>query len=157
MVGDLANGRTVRSLCMLLTMYKGIKVYLVAPEVVKMRDDIKVWKVWGLGMTQGTGAASLAHVLSSQHLASNCSLLPAFGPHTCERNNYKAFVDATGPTYFMLRPRWHAHNRSTTCMLTVLAHSRLLPHTCLNVAGPAHCQGRRMGGGVGPAGGGGGR
>mmetsp|Transcript_9496 Transcript_9496/g.20235 ORF Transcript_9496/g.20235 Transcript_9496/m.20235 type:complete len:354 (+) Transcript_9496:161-1222(+) len=41
MVGDLANGRTVRSLCMLLSMYKNIKMYFVAPEVVKMRDDIK--------------------------------------------------------------------------------------------------------------------
>jgi aspartate carbamoyltransferase catalytic subunit len=42
MVGDLANGRTVRSLCMLLSMYPGIKMYFVAPEVVKMKDDIKV-------------------------------------------------------------------------------------------------------------------
>lgn len=41
MVGDLANGRTVRSLCMLLSMYSGIKMYFVAPEVVRMRDDIK--------------------------------------------------------------------------------------------------------------------
>lgn len=41
MVGDLANGRTVRSLCMLLSLYKGIKIYFVAPDVVKMRDDIK--------------------------------------------------------------------------------------------------------------------
>ena len=41
MVGDLANGRTVRSLCMLLSLYKGIKIYFVAPEIVKMRDDIK--------------------------------------------------------------------------------------------------------------------
>lgn len=41
MIGDLANGRTVRSLCMLLSMYPGIKMYFVAPEVVKMKDDIK--------------------------------------------------------------------------------------------------------------------
>lgn len=41
MVGDLANGRTVRSLCMLLSLYKGIKIYFVAPQIVKMRDDIK--------------------------------------------------------------------------------------------------------------------
>lgn len=32
----------VRSLCMLLSLYPGIKVYFVAPPVVKMRDDIKV-------------------------------------------------------------------------------------------------------------------
>lgn len=42
MIGDLANGRTVRSLCMCLSMYKNVTVYFVAPEVVRMRDDIKV-------------------------------------------------------------------------------------------------------------------
>lgn len=41
MVGDLQNGRTVRSLCYLLSKYKNIKVYFVSPDVVKMRDDIK--------------------------------------------------------------------------------------------------------------------
>ncbi|HID93588.1 MAG TPA: aspartate carbamoyltransferase [bacterium (Candidatus Stahlbacteria)] len=41
MVGDLANGRTVRSLSYLLTKYDGVKIYFVAPEVVRMHDDIK--------------------------------------------------------------------------------------------------------------------
>lgn len=41
MVGDLANGRTVRSLSYLLTKYKDVRIYFVAPEVVKMKDDIK--------------------------------------------------------------------------------------------------------------------
>ncbi len=41
LVGDLANGRTARSLAYLLSMYKGVKVYFVAPEVVRMGDDIK--------------------------------------------------------------------------------------------------------------------
>lgn len=41
MVGDLANGRTVRSLCYLLSKYRGIKIYFVSPEVVRMKDDIK--------------------------------------------------------------------------------------------------------------------
>ena len=41
MVGDLANGRTVRSLSYLLSKYKDVKIYFVAPEVVKMKDDIK--------------------------------------------------------------------------------------------------------------------
>ena len=31
LVGDLANGRTVRSLAYLLSMYSGIKLYFVAP------------------------------------------------------------------------------------------------------------------------------
>ncbi|MCX7785701.1 MAG: aspartate carbamoyltransferase [candidate division WOR-3 bacterium] len=41
MVGDLAYSRTVRSLAYLLTKYKDIKMYFVAPDVVQMRDDIK--------------------------------------------------------------------------------------------------------------------
>jgi len=40
-VGDLANGRTVRSLCYLLTKYRNVRIYMVAPDVVRMRDDIK--------------------------------------------------------------------------------------------------------------------
>jgi aspartate carbamoyltransferase catalytic subunit len=41
MVGDLANGRTVRSLAYLLTRYSGIRVTFVAPPQVAMRGDIK--------------------------------------------------------------------------------------------------------------------
>ena len=41
LVGDLANGRTARSLAYLLSMYEGVKLYFVAPEVVRMGDDIK--------------------------------------------------------------------------------------------------------------------
>jgi aspartate carbamoyltransferase catalytic subunit len=40
-VGDLANGRTVRSLCYLLAKYRDVKIFMVAPEVVRMREDIK--------------------------------------------------------------------------------------------------------------------
>lgn len=43
MVGDLANGRTVRSLCYLLGKYDDIKIYFVSPEVVKMKEDIKLY------------------------------------------------------------------------------------------------------------------
>ncbi len=46
MVGDLANGRTVRSLCMCLAMYDNVEIFFVAPEVVRMRDDIKVRRKW---------------------------------------------------------------------------------------------------------------
>lgn len=40
-VGDLANGRTVRSLCYLLAKYRDVRMYFVAPEVVRMHEDIK--------------------------------------------------------------------------------------------------------------------
>jgi len=43
MVGDLANGRTVRSLAYVLSMYQGVKMYFVAPDVVRMKDDIKLY------------------------------------------------------------------------------------------------------------------
>ena len=41
LVGDLANGRTARSLAYLLSMYKGIKMYFVAPDVVRLGNAIK--------------------------------------------------------------------------------------------------------------------
>ena len=41
MVGDLANGRTVRSLCYLLTKFDDPHIIFVSPPVVAMRPDIK--------------------------------------------------------------------------------------------------------------------
>ncbi|KAL2944761.1 Aspartate carbamoyltransferase 2 chloroplastic [Bienertia sinuspersici] len=41
LVGDLANGRTVRSLAYLLAKYDDVKIYFVSPDVVRMKDDIK--------------------------------------------------------------------------------------------------------------------
>lgn len=37
LVGDLANGRTVRSLAYLLAKFKDVKIYFVSPEIVKMK------------------------------------------------------------------------------------------------------------------------
>jgi len=42
-VGDLAHGRTVRSLAYVLSMYPGVRMYFVAPPVVRMKDDIKAF------------------------------------------------------------------------------------------------------------------
>jgi len=41
MVGDLANGRTVRSLCYLLSKYDDVQITFVAPPAVSMGADIK--------------------------------------------------------------------------------------------------------------------
>lgn len=41
MVGDLASGRTVRSLCYLLGKFSGIEITFVSPDNLKMQDDIK--------------------------------------------------------------------------------------------------------------------
>lgn len=43
LVGDLANGRTVRSLTYLLAKFKDIKVWFVAPPAVAMRADLKAY------------------------------------------------------------------------------------------------------------------
>ena len=40
-VGDLAKGRTVRSLAYLLGKYSDVTIYLVSPEGLKIRGDIK--------------------------------------------------------------------------------------------------------------------
>jgi aspartate carbamoyltransferase catalytic subunit len=40
MVGDLAQGRTVRSLAYLLSKFKDTKMYFVAPPLLKMKEDI---------------------------------------------------------------------------------------------------------------------
>lgn len=41
MVGDLFNGRTARSLAYLLSKYRDVEVWFVAPPQVAMQDDIK--------------------------------------------------------------------------------------------------------------------
>ena len=41
MVGDLASGRTVRSLCYLLGKFKGIEIIFVSPENLRIGSDIK--------------------------------------------------------------------------------------------------------------------
>jgi aspartate carbamoyltransferase catalytic subunit len=41
MVGDLASGRTVRSLCYLLGKFENLEIIFVSPENLKMNQDIK--------------------------------------------------------------------------------------------------------------------
>jgi aspartate carbamoyltransferase catalytic subunit len=43
MVGDLKRGRTVRSLSYLLKNYRDVTIYYVAPEVFRMKEDIKAF------------------------------------------------------------------------------------------------------------------
>jgi aspartate carbamoyltransferase catalytic subunit len=40
MVGDLAQGRTVRSLAYLLSKYQDVRIYFVAPPLLRMKEDI---------------------------------------------------------------------------------------------------------------------
>jgi len=39
-VGDLANNRSIRSLCYFLAKYSGIKIYFIAPDTLRMREDM---------------------------------------------------------------------------------------------------------------------
>ncbi len=41
MVGDLKRGRTVRSLTYMLSKFKGVEIYFVAPKIAQMGEDIK--------------------------------------------------------------------------------------------------------------------
>jgi len=41
MVGDLRAGRTIRSLCYLLTKFDGIEITFASPENLRIKDDIK--------------------------------------------------------------------------------------------------------------------
>jgi aspartate carbamoyltransferase catalytic subunit len=40
LVGDLANGRTVHSLCRMVALYADVRLYLVSPGVTRMRWDV---------------------------------------------------------------------------------------------------------------------
>lgn len=61
MVGDLANGRTVRSLCYLLAKFDGITLHFVAPEVVRMREDIRKYlSVHGVFFSEETDLVEVA-------------------------------------------------------------------------------------------------
>ena len=41
LVGDLANGRTARSLAYMLSKFSNVKLYFVAPDVARINQDIK--------------------------------------------------------------------------------------------------------------------
>ena len=43
MMGDLANGRTVRSLSYLLTKFSEVKIIFISPPHLTMSNDIKTW------------------------------------------------------------------------------------------------------------------
>ncbi|KAK1302876.1 hypothetical protein QJS10_CPB12g00174 [Acorus calamus] len=67
LVGDLANGRTVRSLAYLIAKYQNVKIYFVAPDVVKMKDDIKEYLT-----SRGVGWEESADLME---VASKCDVV----------------------------------------------------------------------------------
>ena len=62
MVGDLANGRTVRSLCYLLGKFKNISIHFVSPECAKMKHDIKAYlEKRGVWFSESNDLRKVAH------------------------------------------------------------------------------------------------
>lgn len=67
MVGDLARGRTVRSLVYLYAKFPKVKIYFVAPEVTQTRNDIKDYlkkhNIWFTEESDLRNIASLVDVI----------------------------------------------------------------------------------------------
>ena len=64
LIGDLKFGRTVHSLCKLLTLYKNVSVTLISPEELKLPGEIiEKMRVAGLVVTESDAMEeSIAHV-----------------------------------------------------------------------------------------------
>ena len=64
LIGDLKFGRTVHSLCKLLTLYQNVSVTLISPQELKMPGDIiEKMRVAGLSVTESDAMEeSIAHV-----------------------------------------------------------------------------------------------
>jgi aspartate carbamoyltransferase catalytic subunit len=64
-VGDLLNGRTVRSLCYLMTRFKGVRIRFVAPDALRMAEDIKAFlRSHGVTYTEHSDLDDVVHTAS---------------------------------------------------------------------------------------------
>ncbi|MBI2054385.1 MAG: aspartate carbamoyltransferase [Candidatus Staskawiczbacteria bacterium] len=76
MVGDLTNGRTVRSLSYLLGKFSNVKIYFVSPETVKMKEDVKDYLrrhgIWFTELTDLRDVASLVDVIYQTRTQKEC-------------------------------------------------------------------------------------
>ena len=76
LIGDLANGRTVRSLAYVLSMYSNVKMYFVAPDVVGGEGG-REGGVWSGGWQRGmVGRQCVAFV----RICRDCSISPCLAP-----------------------------------------------------------------------------
>ncbi|MGI8968084.1 MAG: aspartate carbamoyltransferase [Chloroflexota bacterium] len=109
MVGDLANGRTVRSLCYLLAKYRNVKILLVAPPNTRMGDDIKAYLVrhdiWFREETDLAAIAPQVDVLyqtriQKERLASQVEYEAARGVYVVDRR----LLDTMAPHAIVMHP-----------------------------------------------------
>jgi len=61
LVGDLANGRTVHSLCRLLPLFRDVRLFLVSPPTTRMRPDVLEYlRAHGVAYEESDNLAAVA-------------------------------------------------------------------------------------------------
>ena len=61
LVGDLANGRTVHSLCRLLPLFRDVRLFLVSPPTTRMRPDVLEYlRAHGVAYAESDDLAAVA-------------------------------------------------------------------------------------------------
>ena len=69
MVGDLLRGRTVRSLSYLMKNYKDVELYYVAPERLRIGDDIKAFlKRQGIRYTESDSLDAIVGIVDAIYM-----------------------------------------------------------------------------------------
>ena len=102
MVGDLANGRTVRSLSYLLGKFKGVTIYYVSPKNAQMLPDVKDYlnrrDVKWCEVTDLREVASLVDVVYQTRTQRECG-------GEIDRNNYSlGYFMMDGTILKMMKP-----------------------------------------------------
>lgn len=92
MAGDLAMGRTVRSLSYLYAKFPDVKIYFVSPEASKMRDDVKEYltrhNVWFKELYDLREAANKVDVIYNTRIQKErgSQIEQSFSPSFCAVN-----------------------------------------------------------------------
>jgi aspartate carbamoyltransferase catalytic subunit len=103
MVGDLAQGRTVRSLAYLLSKFNDIKMYFVAPPALRMKEDIlthlrerNVWYTEGTDLDKVLPEVSVVYQTRIQK--------ERFGDHLEEYETYRGVYIINRESLRLLKP-----------------------------------------------------
>lgn len=86
LVGDLKKGRTPRSLAYLLSKFEGVKIFLISPDISRMKDDVKehlrekqVWFSEGNDIRKVAPIVDAVYVIRDQKEYSDGSHRPVSG------------------------------------------------------------------------------
>ena len=120
MIGDLKNGRTVRSLCYLLAKWKVGTIYLVSPPDFRIGDDIKAYlKRHGVKFCECTDirdVASTADVLYQTRTQTN------LGSKAWDRNDEKNGLTIINKTVLGLMKKSAIIMHPFPCMGEIVRH-----------------------------------